>query len=200
MPPPGIYAGAQVCTTTTLMPLASPGLKSPRKGLDKSLDTLNTSELRHLFYYAQHTTTDSGITMLHGSPGSQLLKSYFQKCFPSLPPSQWGKGINLNTDQEGEKKGFNPVPPSREPGVYHSDSVQTPQPVYGGREHCPLEPPHRILGGRRQRGLQVGVQCPVLPTLGTQAYSPMKRRSHSQVVVINNRTSKALFSFSLHPN
>lgn len=120
---------------------------------------------------------------------------------PSVPPSQWGKGINLNTDQEGEKeKGFNPVPPSREPGVYHSYSVQTPQPVYGGREHRPLEPSHRTLGGRRQRGLQVGVRCPVLPTLGTQAYSPIKHRPHSQVVIINNRASKALFSFSLHPN
>lgn len=102
MPPPGIYAGVQVCTTTTLMPLASPGLKSPRKGLDKSPDTLNTSELWHLFYYAHHTTTDSRITMLHGSPGSQLLTSYFQKCFPSLPMGKRDQPKHRSRRWEGE--------------------------------------------------------------------------------------------------
>ena len=198
VPPPRIYARAQVCTTTTLMPLASPGLESPRKGLDKSLDTLNTSEPWHLFYCAHHTTNDSRITILHTGPQVPSCSNPVSRNV-SPPSLLMGKRDQPKHRTRKWEEGLYPVPPSREPGVYYSDSVQTPQPVYGVKEHCPLESPRRTLEGR-QRGPSGGVRCPALPTLGTQAYSPVKCRPHSQVVLINNRPCKALFSFSLHPS
>ena len=133
----------------------------------------------------------------HGSPGSQLLKSYFQKCFLSLPPD--GEKQSTQTQNKKVRRRALPCPSQQGARGILSDSVQTPQPVYGGKERCPLESPRRTLEGR-QRGPSGGVQCTALPTLGTQAYSPVKCRPHSQVVLINNRTFKALFSFSLHPS
>ena len=133
----------------------------------------------------------------HGSPGSQLLKSYFQKCFLSLPPDR----EKQSTQTQNKKVRRRALPCPSQQGARSillrlcSDS---PACVWGQRTlspRIPTQDPRREIEGTLR-----GVQCPALLTPGTQAYSPVKRRPRSQVVLINNRTSKALFSFSLHPS